>query len=259
MFKVASFNANSVRARLGLILDWLAREQADVLCLQETKVEDKDFPLQDFENAGYHAVFKGQKSYNGVAIISPHPIEDVRTGLGELAAPGEARLICAAIKGLPVVNTYVPQGFDPQSEIFAYKLKWIRALRDYFNDRYRPSQPLLWMGDFNVAPEPIDVYNPKKLYGHVGYHPEEHKALQHVKEWGFVDVFRLHVQEGGHYSFWDYRAPKLFERNLGWRVDHIWATEPLAARSRRAWIDTKPRGKVKPSDHTFIAAELAWP
>ncbi len=258
MFKATSFNANSVRVRLGAILDWLAREKPDVLCLQETKAEDKNFPLQEFENAGYYAVFKGQKSYNGVAIISPHPIEEVRIGLGEPADPAEARLICGTIKGLPVVNTYVPQGFDPKSEIFAYKLKWIRAMRDYFNERYSPAQPLLWMGDFNVAPEPLDVYNPDKLLGHVGYHPEEHEALNYVKKWGFVDVFRLHVREGGHFSFWDYRVPRLFERNLGWRIDHIWATEPLAARSRRAWIDKGPRAEVKPSDHTFIAAEFAW-
>ncbi|MDD2554480.1 MAG: exodeoxyribonuclease III [Desulfotomaculaceae bacterium] len=258
MFKVASFNTNSIRARLPLVLDWLDREKVDVLCLQETKVEDKDFPLADFTKKGYNAVFNGRKSYNGVAIISPHVLEKVHTGIGDWAEADEARLIEATVKGIPVVNTYVPQGSDPNSDKFVYKLKWIRSLREYFDNRFKPDDCLIWMGDFNVAPEPIDVHNPKKLYGRIGFHPEEHKALQYVKEWGFVDVFRLHVKEGGHYTFWDYRRPNLFERNLGWRVDHIWATGPMAARSRRAWIDTKPRGEIKPSDHTFIGAEFAW-
>ncbi len=258
MFKVASFNANSIRARLGPVLEWLLLENPDVLCVQETKVEDKNFPLEAFKDAGWNVVFKGRKSYNGVAIISPHPIEEVRTGIGDWAETDEARLIEAVIKDIPVVNTYIPQGFHPDSDIFAYKLKWIRYLREYFNSRFRPSQPLLWMGDFNVAPEPIDVHDPKRLYGRIGYHPEEHLALRHVKEWGFIDVFRRHMKEGGHFTFWDYRVPGLFKRNKGWRVDHIWATAPMAAKSRRAWIDAGPRQQERPSDHTFIAAEFDW-
>ncbi|MEW6727127.1 MAG: exodeoxyribonuclease III [Bacillota bacterium] len=256
MLKAASFNVNSIRARLELVLDWLARERPDVLCLQETKVEDGDFPLQELQRAGYNAVFKGQKSYNGVAVVSPHPLEEVRTGIGDWAEPGEARLIAVAVRGLPVVNTYIPQGRDPKSEMFAYKLRWIRSLRDYFDRRFRPDEPLLWTGDFNVAPEPADVYDPVRLNGRIGYHPQERKALQEVKDWGFVDVFRRHVKEGGHYTFWDYRVPGLFERNKGWRVDHIWATAPLAERSLRAWIDVEPRKLPRPSDHTFIVAEF---
>ena len=256
MFKAASFNTNSIRARLPLILDWLDREKVDVLCLQETKVEDKDFPLAEFSKKGYNMAFCGRKAYNGVAIISPHPLENVQSGIGDWAEPGEARLIGATVRGIPVVNTYVPQGFDPKSDIFLYKLKWIRAMREYFDSRFKPEDKLVWLGDFNVAPEPIDVYDPKKLYGRIGYHPEEHKALQYVKEWGFVDVFRLHVKDGGHYTFWDYRVPKLFERNLGWRVDHIWATAPMAATSLSAWIDRAPRQMERPSDHTFIIAEF---
>lgn len=255
-FKAASFNVNSIRTRLNLVLDWLTKEKPDLLCLQEIKVTDKDFPLAEFQAAGYNAAFAGQKSYNGVAIISPHPIENVSTGIGDWTEPGEARLIAATVRGIPVVNTYVPQGRDPKSENFTYKLKWIRSLRDYFNSHYSPAEPLLWTGDFNVAPEPIDVYDPKKLYGRIGYHPEEHKALQYVKEWGFIDVFRLQVPDGGHYTFWDYRVPKLLEQNKGWRVDHIWATGPLAHKSRRAWIDVDMRRREKPSDHTFIIAEF---
>lgn len=256
LFKVASFNTNSIRARLDLLLEWLSKEKPDVLCLQEIKVEDKDFPLTDLQKIGYNAVSKGQKAYNGVAILSPHTIEDVRAGIGDWAEPGEARLITATIQGIPVVNTYIPQGRDPNSEIFTYKLKWIRAMRDYFHRHYNPAGPLIWAGDFNVAPEPIDVYDPKKLFGHIGFHPEEHKALAYVKEWGFTDVFRLHVKEGGHYTFFDYRVPNGLKRNMGWRVDHIWATGPLAQKSRRAWIDLEPRRREKPSDHTFIMAEF---
>jgi exodeoxyribonuclease-3 len=128
MFKAASFNTNSIRARLPLILDWLDREKADVLCLQETKVEDKDFPLAEFNKKGYNTAFCGRKSYNGVAIISPHPLENVQIGIGDWAEPGEARLIGATVRGIPVVNTYVPQGLNPKSDIFLYKLKWIRAM-----------------------------------------------------------------------------------------------------------------------------------
>jgi exodeoxyribonuclease-3 len=227
-----------------------------VLCLQETKVADKDFPLAEFNKKGYNTAFCGRKSYNGVAIISPHLLENVQIGIGDWAEPGEARLIGATVRGIPIVNTYVPHGFNPKSDIFLYKLKWIRAMREYLDSRFKPEDKLVWLGDFNVAPEPIDVYDPKKLYGHIGYHPEEHKALQYVKEWGFVDVFRLHVKDGGHYTFWDYRVPKLFERNLGWRVDHIWATAPMAATSLSARIDKAPRQMERPSDHTFIIAEF---
>jgi len=258
-FKIASFNSNSVRARLSLLLEWLEKERPDVLCLQETKVEDKDFPQSDFNNAGYNVVYKGQKSYNGVAIISPHSLEKINTHVGDWSQPGEARLIEATVCGLPVINTYVPQGRSPGSELFAYKLQWIRSMREYLDRRYKPSDPLLWAGDFNVAPDPLDVYDPERLYGRIGYHPEEHLALQSVKDWGLVDIFRKHVKEGGHYTFWDYRVPNVLKRNMGWRVDHIWATGTLAALSRRAWIDKGPRTREKPSDHTIIIAEFDWP
>ncbi len=256
MFKVASYNTNSIRSRLGIILPWLEHEQPDVLCLQETKVEDKDFPLEPVNGAGYHAVFNGRKSYNGVAIVSKHAMQDVSTDSVEGAEPGEGRLIAATIRGVRVVNTYIPQGQSPDSDKFIYKLNWIRGLRDYFQRYHSQADYLIWTGDFNVAPEPIDVHNPKRLHGHVGYHPEEHKALQYVKEWGFEDVFRRHQKDGGHYTFWDYRVKDGVNRNLGWRVDHIWATLPLAEKSARAWIDKEPRLKEKPSDHTFIVAEF---
>lgn len=256
MFKVASFNCNSVRARLGIILEWLAKEKPDVLCLQETKVQDHQYPAADFNDAGYNVIYAGQKSYNGVAIASTHTINRLHHDTSFFSRPGEARLIEAEIAGVHVVNTYIPQGRSPKDEEFNYKINWIKSMRDFFDQNYNPAMKILWVGDFNVAPEPIDVYAPDKLWKHVGYHPDEHEALQHVQQWGFQDIFRQHVPEGGHYTFWDYRVPNGFARGMGWRVDHIWGTKQLVQLSRRAWVDTGPRLREKPSDHTFIVAEF---
>jgi exodeoxyribonuclease-3 len=256
IMKIASFNANSVRARLELVLDWLRKESPDVLCLQETKVPDKDFPQKAFEDMHYHAVFRGEKSYNGVAIVSKKHPEDVRIGFDEYESEG-TRLITAIINNIPIVNTYVPQGFHPLSQKFREKLDWLQRLYDYFNERFRPDTPLLWAGDFNVAPEPADVYDPAHLEGQVGFHPDERAALQRFRQWGFTDVFRLHQPGSGQYTFWDYRMRNAVPRNLGWRVDHIWATSPLAEKSVRAWIDMDLRRAERPSDHTIVVAEFA--
>jgi len=253
--KVATYNANSIRTRLGQVLDWLSREAPDVLCLQETKVQDPDFPAQPIRDAGYQVVFRGQKAYAGVAIVSREEPQEVDFGLdGE----DEARLIRAVIRGIPVVNTYVPQGRSPDSEHFQYKLEWLARLRALFERHYSAGKPLLWMGDFNVAPEPIDVHDPKRLKDHADFHPEARAALERVREWGFVDVFRRHhPDEAGQYTYWDYRARNPVERGVGWRVDHIWATEPLARQSTGAWIDVEARRAERPSDHTFLVAEFA--
>jgi exodeoxyribonuclease-3 len=255
IMKIATFNANSIRARLELVLDWLRKESPDLLCLQETKVPDKDFPQKAFEDMHYHPVFRGEKSYNGVAIVSKKPLEDVKIGFDEYESEG-TRLITAVINKIAIVNTYVPQGFHPLSKKFREKLDWLQRLYDYFNEHFRPDKPLLWVGDFNVAPEPEDVYDPAHLEGQIGFHPDERAALQRFRQWGFTDVFRLHQPGPGHYTFWDYRLRNAVPRNLGWRVDHIWATRPLAEKSTRAWIDMDPRLKEKPSDHTFVVAEF---
>jgi exodeoxyribonuclease-3 len=154
------------------------------------------------------------------------------------------------------VNTYVPQGYAPDSEKFQYKLDWFKRLEHYFSKYFEPGVPLLWVGDFNVAPEPIDVFNPKKLSGSIGFHPDEHKALLAIKAWGFVDIFRRHESADNQFTFWDYRISNAVQRRLGWRVDHIWATQPLAEKSTRAWIDIAPRLSERPSDHTFVVAEF---
>jgi len=256
--KVATLNANSIRSRLKLVLHWLQKEAPDILCLQETKVQDADFPKEAFLEAGYQVVFRGQKAYAGVAIVSREEPHEVAFGFDDGGEPDEARLIRAVIGGIPVVNSYVPQGRSPDSEQFQYKLEWLERLRTLFERHYSPQEPLLWMGDFNVAPEPIDVHDPKRLKNHVDFHPEARAALQRIKEWGFVDVFRLHhPDEPEQYTFWDYRVRDAVRRRLGWRVDHIWATEPLARRSTRAWIDVEARQVERPSDHTFLAAEFA--
>ena len=254
--KVASFNSNGIRARIHIIEGWLKRHNPDVLCIQETKVQDQDFPMQPFAELAYHCTFRGQKSFNGVAIISKRAPTDVSFGFGDGDLIEEPRMMRAHIEGIPVVNTYVPQGTAPDSERFQYKLKWFQRLRDYFSKHFEPSEPLLWMGDFNVAPEPIDVYDPVKLLGSVCFHPEEHKALSEVKSWGFIDVFRMHHPTEKAFTFWDYRIPHAFRHRLGWRLDHIWATQCLADKSTRAWIDAAPRQLEKPSDHTFIVAEF---
>jgi len=249
---IASWNVNSIRSRLPLVLEWLHQNRPDVLCLQETKTDDKNFPVEQIREAGYQVVFKGDRGYSGVAIISQAEPQQVRFGIGG-REPDESRLAAALIDGVHVVNTYVPQGRDPQSEHFQYKLKWFDRLLDFFKKNYSPGQMLAWVGDLNVAPEDIDVHSPKRLRGHVDFHPEAQKKLARVMDWGFEDVFRKHQPGEGQFTFFDYRVRGALDKGLGWRVDHILATAPLAQKSVKAWIDLKPRRAKKPSDHTPIA------
>ncbi|NOX44312.1 MAG: exodeoxyribonuclease III [Caldiserica bacterium] len=256
-FVVATYNCNSIRARLPLVLRWIDAHRPDVLCLQETKVPDEEFPADAFRKAGYHVVFRGKKGGAGVAIASVAEPRDVAFGLDDGGPPDEERLIRVAIEGIPIVNTYVPQGRSVDHPMFRYKLEWLARLLDYFERHFSPREPLLWCGDFNVAPEEIDVHNPVRLVNHVDFHPQARAALERIRAWGFVDVFRVHHPgEPGQYTFWDYRVKGALERNLGWRVDHIWATAPLAEKSVAAWIDREARRAEKPSDHTFLVAEF---
>ena len=255
--KIASFNANGIRARLHIVREWLVKEKPDILCLQETKVQDSEFPQEAFEELGYYLAFRGEKGYNGVAIVSKMPLTDVFFGFGDGDKNEDARIITATIgSNIPIVNTYVPQGSAPDSEKFRYKLDWFHRLYDYFSRKFKPDNPLLWVGDFNVAPEPRDVYDPQGLLGSIGFHPDEHSALARVKAWGFVDVFRKYEPQGGFYTFWDYRVPQAVKRGLGWRIDHMWATSCLAEKLLCASIDLAPRLAQKPSDHTIIWAEF---
>jgi exodeoxyribonuclease-3 len=255
-FKVATFNANGIRARLPSVLEWLARESPDVLGIQETKVQDADFPADAFRDAGYHVVFRGQKAHAGVALVSKDEPTLVAYGLDDGGEPDEPRLIRAVIRDVSFVNTYVPQGRSMDSPHFQYKLEWFARLRKWFDRHDAPEEPLLWMGDLNVAPDPIDVHDPKRLAKHVDFHPDAREALQRVKDWGFVDVFRSHCPEPGQYTYWDYRIRTALEHNRGWRIDHIWSTQPLAAKSTGAWIDVDARRGERPSDHTYLVAEF---
>lgn len=252
--KIASFNVNSLRVRLPIVLQWLAEYQPNILCVQETKVQDNDFPTEAFDETEYRYVFKGQKSYNGVAIFSRNEITNVKFGF-EDKPKDEARLIKAEINGVIIVNTYIPQGYLPESQKFEYKLDWFSRLLAFFEKNFKPTDPVLWVGDLNVAPQPIDVYDPVNLSGHVCFHPQVHKALEKIVQWGFVDVFRMYCKETGQYTFWDYRLNS-FQRNLGWRLDHIMATKSLAKKCTACYIDKQPRLAERPSDHTPIIAEF---
>jgi len=258
VLKVATYNCNGIRARLGLVLDWLRAENPDMLCLQETKTQDSEFPGEAFQELGYEARFRGQKAHAGVAVLSRREFEGVAFGLDDGGDPDEPRLVRTAVAGMALVNTYVPQGRTVDSPHYQHKLQWLSRLRAFFDRHHTPRDLLVWLGDFNVAPEPLDVYDPKRLEKHVDFHPDARRALEQTRQWGFVDVFRLHhPDEPGQYSYWDYRVPNALGRGMGWRVDHIWATEALARRSIGAWIDVDARRAEKPSDHTFVVAEFA--
>ena len=252
---LATFNANSIRARLPIISEWLTVHQPDILCIQETKVQDKDFPVKDINGAGYEALFRGQKSYNGVAILSKIPLRDERLDLYE-GGDEQARFISAHSDGISLINVYVPQGYAPGTDKFEYKLRWLRDLLSHIREGYDPALPLIVTGDFNVALEPMDLYDPEGLKGEAGYHPEEQALLKEYFKWGLKDLFREQHSGGDHYTFWDYRIPNGFKRNMGWRIDYILATRPLLAKLKKVWIDTEPRGLEKPSDHTFLVADF---
>ena len=256
IWKLATFNVNGLRARLDNLLAWLAREAPDALCLQEIKCEDASFPLAAMQEAGYQAVFWGQKSYNGVAILSRRAPQQVLKGFADGQPEPEARLLSALVDGVWVVNSYVPQGRDPGHPAFQEKLAFLERLGRFLQDRFTPSDPVVWLGDINVAPEALDVFDPERLKGQVGFHPVEQEALGRVMAWGLTDLFRLHHPQERQFTFWDYRLPMSFQRNLGWRIDHLLATEPLALACRAAWVDTAPRGQEKPSDHAPVLAQF---
>jgi len=257
-FRIATYNVNSIRSRLHIVLPWLREHRPDVLCMQETKVTDEKFPVGEFTEAGYEVTFRGERQYNGVAIASRQKPETVRFGLSDGEPDDEDRLIAAVFQGISVVNTYVPQGRERETPHFAYKLGWFGRLRAFFAGTYSPRAPVIWCGDLNVAPEPIDVHDPKRLMGHVCFTPEVWEAFAAVRSWGFTDLFRRHhPEEAGQYSFFDYRVPNAVRRGLGWRVDHILVTGPMAARSIRCDIDMNPRLAERPSDHTIVFADFS--
>lgn len=256
-FNIATFNVNSIRSRLPIVMAWLEENRPDVLCMQETKVHDAQFPVAEFTAAGYHVVFKGEKQYNGVAVASLKKPDRVFFGLADDGPADEARLIRVDFPGLSVINTYVPQGRDRDAQQFIYKIEWFKRFRHYLERSFSPDRPVIWLGDLNVAPEKIDVHDPKRLLGHVCFTPEVWEAFAAVKSWGLEDLFRRHhPDQAGQYTFFDYRVPGSVDKGLGWRIDHILATAPLAKRSVSCSIDLRPRRMEKPSDHTILTAEF---
>ncbi len=256
--RIASWNVNSVRSRLDQLTAWLARSAPDVLCMQETKVEDDVFPHEALAEVGYRAVVFGQKSYNEVAIAAKFglAIEDVKRNLDDDPADAQRRLIAATIEGVRVVDVYVPNGQAVGTPAFAYKLEWLERLRRELAAGYTPDQQILVCGDFNVAPEPIDVYDPKKWAGSVLFTDEERAALKRLFDWGLRDAFRdLHPDEAGLYSWWDYRMGA-FRKNRGLRIDLALVTPPLGARCRSVTIDKRPRELERPSDHAPVVVEI---
>ncbi len=217
---------------------------------------DSEFPVQPFVDAGYHVVFRGEKSYNGVAVLSRHPATDISFGFDDGEPADETRLVCVTVGPVGIVNTYVPQGRELDHPLYAYKLRWFRRLCEYFERHYTPRDRLVWVGDLNVAPSAMDIHNASQQTEHVCYHADVRQAFAGVMAWGWVDVFRKHHPEPGHYSYFDYRTVDAVKRNMGWRVDHILATVPLAAASTDCFIDRAPRLAEKPSDHTFVMAEF---
>lgn len=254
--KIATYNVNSIRRRLALVTDWLAEHQPDVLCLQETKVQDRDFPELAFEAAGYHATYRGMKGYNGVATLSRKQPSRVMHGLHEGPDNEDVRLLLTVIDGVPIVNSYVPQGNSIASEKYAFKLEWFRRIQCYFETQLVRGEPAVWLGDLNVAPEPIDVYHPDKRVNDVDFHIDARNAFKEAAaSWGFVDVFRKLHPDLVQYTYWDYFR-NAFERNFGWRIDHILATAPFAERCRAVEVDLAPRRAENASDHTILWAEF---
>jgi exodeoxyribonuclease-3 len=252
--RIATWNVNSVRVRLPQVLDWLAQHAPDVLCIQETKVVDADFPAAEFQAAGYHAVYAGQKAYNGVATLSREPASAVVTELPGFNSE-QKRLLAATVAGLRLINVYVPNGESVDSEKYTYKLAWLRALRQFIARELAEHPDLVMLGDFNIAPEPRDVHDPKAWDGHVLFSEPERAALRELVGTGLADVFRAFPQPAASFTWWDYRQGG-FRRNHGLRIDHILASAPVAARCRACMIDTAPRALERPSDHAPVIAEF---
>ena len=255
--KIATWNVNSLRVRLPHVQDWLAVQRPDVLCLQETKLEDAAFPFAELEAAGYRAVHSGQKTYNGVAILARGELLDVAHGIGNFE-DAQKRVIAATVAGVPpvrVVCAYVPNGQSVDSDKYQYKLKWLAALATWLKDELVRYPDLVLLGDFNIAPEDRDVYDPAAWKDQVLCTEAERDAYRRLLGLGLVDVFRGFEQPEKSYSWWDYRM-MAFRRNRGLRIDLILLTAALAQRCTACTIDREPRRLERPSDHAPVIADI---
>jgi exodeoxyribonuclease-3 len=253
--KIGTWNVNSLKVRLPHLLQWLGENPVDVLCIQETKLTDDKFPLAEINAAGYHAVFTGQKTYNGVAILSKHPIHDVVKN-NPRYADEQQRIIAATIEGVRIVCAYVPNGQSVGSDKYSYKLAWLASLRDWLEDELRSHEHLAILGDYNIAPDDRDVHDPVAWAGQVHCSDQERAGLGALVELGLCDSFRLFEQPEKSYSWWDYRQ-LAFRRNCGLRIDHILLSPTLAKRCVACAIDRAPRKWEQPSDHAPVVATLA--
>ena len=264
--QIASWNVNSVRTRLDQVLAWLEQVQPDLLCLQETKVDDPLFPREAFEAAGWQVNIHGQKAYNGVALVSREPLEDVRCGFdAELPNDPDAvqlseqkRVISARLDGVRVLNLYVPNGSSLKSDKYPYKLAWLSCLKRYLEAQSQRGEPLCMVGDFNIAPEARDIHDPDRLTGGIMASADERQALQAVLGERLHDVFRIFEPDSGHWSWWDYRTGA-WDRDRGWRIDHIYLCDDLLGLAKSCVIHKQLRGNAQPSDHAPVMVDLDWP
>ena len=260
---IASWNVNSVRTRLSQIIDWINQVNPDVLCLQETKVIDESFPVQPFEQLGYFVEVYGQKSYNGVAIISKLKVDNVQKGLSIDSYPDQdieffleqKRLISVEINGIQVINAYVPNGSSLDSDKFEYKIRWLNYLALYLDTQIKKGKLICLLGDFNIAPASLDIHDPKKYEGGIMASEVERNALSNVIKESLIDSFRIFEKDTGHWSWWDYRN-NAYELNKGWRIDHIYISKELSSNLKSCVIDSTPRENIRPSDHAPVMINL---
>jgi exodeoxyribonuclease-3 len=250
---IATYNVNSIRSRLDRVLAWLDKVSPDVLCLQELKVPDESFPFQALEAVGYSAAVHGQRTYNGVAIISREDVTDVVVGMADDVDDPQARLITGSTSGITIVSAYVPNGQTVGSDKWAYKLAWYDRLVAFLERLHDPSDDLVLCGDFNVAPDDRDVARPEQWEGSVLCHADGRSAYHRLIEWGLEDTVRLKTDGPGPYSWWDYRR-LAFPKGDGLRIDHVLATRSMAARLVEAYVDRDERKGSKPSDHAPVVA-----
>ena len=252
---VATWNINSIRMRLPRLLQWLERRRPDVVCLQETKVVDEDFPADPLRALGYQCSFRGEKSYNGVAILSLSPPADLLTRLPDEGADSPCRFLAGTIGGIRIINIYAPNGGEVGSDRYAFKLDWYKRLRRYLDAHAAPQGDVLLCGDFNVAPEDRDVWDPEQWRGQILCSEPERNAFRELLSWGFTDTLRMLRPEAGIYTWWDYRGGA-FHRGWGLRIDHILASPPVAGRCSAVEVDRDERKGEKPSDHAPVVATI---
>ncbi len=253
--RLATWNVNSLKVRLPHVIDWLADKQPDVLCLQETKTEDHNFPRADIEAAGYHVTFAGQKTYNGVALISKTPAQNIVTGIPDFVDE-QKRILAATFGDVRVICAYIPNGQAIDSEKYQYKLNWLTALNAWLKAELAQNKKLALLGDYNIAPEDRDVHDPAAWVGQVLVSEPEREKFNEMIAMGLTDSFRLFEQAEKSFSWWDYRMAG-FRRNLGLRIDHILLSESLAQTCTSCVIDIEPRKLERPSDHAPVLAEIA--